>query len=70
MKGWLFTHVSDGWRWQEFNKNEALVRRSIAFASLLQCVTDARRNGYSFTAHPNLDRSCPVLPDSDSLVGC
>lgn len=70
MKGWLFTHVADGWRWQEF-KNEALARRSIAFASLLECVTDARRNGYSFTAHfRNLDRPFPGFPASDSLAGC
>ena len=47
MKGWLFTRFSDGWRWHDFN-NQMLPRRSAsAFTSLLDCINDATRNGYS-----------------------
>jgi hypothetical protein len=47
MKGWLFTRFSDGWRWHDFT-DEARPRRSAnAFPSLLECVNDATRNGYS-----------------------
>lgn len=56
MKGWLFTRFSDGWRWHDFS-DEARPRRSAnAFPSLLECMNDATRNGYS----PKLDFALSV----------
>ena len=60
MKGWLFTRFSDGWRWHDFS-GEALPRRSVyAFPSLLECLSDATRNGYS--PDDELALSCGVHP--------
>jgi hypothetical protein len=47
MKGWLFTRFSDGWRWNDFTDETLPHRSARAFPSLLECVNDATRNGYS-----------------------
>lgn len=46
--GWEFARVRDGWEWQRLGTHGQLhVDRSRVFATLLECLEDAKRHGYS-----------------------
>lgn len=48
MNGWHFTKESDGWRWNRLHgSGEPPMRSSRGFGSLLDCLNDAKVNGYS-----------------------
>ena len=48
MLGWQFARVADGWEWYRLSRRGQLSTRSArVFSSLLECLTDATRNGYS-----------------------
>jgi hypothetical protein len=52
MNGWHFTRELDGWRWHRVNSCPGVPTiTSGAFGSLLECLNDATRSGYSLVAH-------------------
>lgn len=49
MMGWQFARVAEGWEWQRLGEAGKLGLHSTrVFATLLECLDDAARNGYSF----------------------
>jgi hypothetical protein len=51
MNGWHFTHELDGWRWHRVSSYAGtLPISSRAFGSLLECLNDATKSGYSLAA--------------------
>jgi hypothetical protein len=60
MNGWHFTHDTDGWRWHRITEGVVSKNtRSRGFGSLLECLDDATRNGYSMGA-PAQDLRMPL----------
>jgi hypothetical protein len=48
MEGWAFTKDRDGWRWLWLDRAGNLVKTSSCpLRSLLECVRDAMKHGYS-----------------------
>ena len=48
MNGWQFARAPQGWEWHRLGENgQPRMNRSRAFASLLECLEDATRHGYS-----------------------
>ena len=48
MLGWQFARVAEGWEWYRLSRaGELNIRSARAFASLLECLADATKNGYS-----------------------
>ena len=55
MNGWRFTRDPSGWRWHCDSSDAAGGNLSSgAFGSLLDCMNDAKRNGYT----PSLEAQC------------
>jgi hypothetical protein len=51
MNGWAFTKARDGWRWLWVDGGGNLVKASARpLRSLVECVRDAMKHGYSVTA--------------------
>jgi hypothetical protein len=47
MDGWHFTHGPHGWEWHRTAGGGNLKSSARAFASLLECLNDAKTHGYS-----------------------
>ena len=46
--GWEFARVREGWQWHRLGASGELhVNGSGVFATLLECLEDAKRHGYS-----------------------
>ena len=47
MDGWHFTRGPEGWEWHRTARCGELKSSTRAFASLLECLNDAKTHGYS-----------------------
>jgi hypothetical protein len=66
MDGWHFTRGPEGWQWHRLADGESPNTSSArAFPSLLECLEDAKRNGYSLI----LQSENLPLPFSDGFDG-
>ena len=50
MNGWQFARVVEGWQWQRLDDHGELSVKSMrVFPTLLECLEDAARSGYSLS---------------------
>ena len=48
MDGWHFTSSAEAWRWHCVDEAGELIKASSrSFPSLIECISDAMKNGYS-----------------------